>query len=314
MRVKISIPGKKDEILKLPEGCDVETFKGLVVSLFEEEILPKGFRFGFPPQTLLFEGNEQRSLDDLGVSNGERIIINLEVASGNTADGASTTSKNEQKNKPSSDRNNVGEHASLDNRRRIQIHEVPDDNSCLFHAIGYAVYKDISFSSDLRKAVSTAIRQDPITYSDAILGKPNKEYSEWILKQNSWGGGIEIAILSKHLNYAIYVLDIDACKFEKFNDDVFSKYIIIAYNGIHYDTVEVVEDNIHSTVFDLVGEKKTAFLKKMEEIAANMKKAGRTFNTARDTILCNVCGETLVGEREVGRHAEKMRHFDFRQK
>jgi ubiquitin thioesterase OTU1 len=29
---------------------------------------------------------------------------------------------------------------------------------------------------------------DPTTYTEAILGKPNEEYVQWISKPDKWGG------------------------------------------------------------------------------------------------------------------------------
>lgn len=307
MRVKVSIPGKNDKIINVDGDCDLETFQGIILSTYDEDILLGGLRFGFPPQSLSFHGNESKMLEDLGISNGERIIITLPSSADATKNIKSGVSANEKKKESSGG-------GIIDSKRVLQVHEVPDDNSCLFHAISYAVYKDISLSAELRNIVASEVSKDTITYSDAILGRPNRKYSQWITKPSSWGGGIEIAVLSKHLQYAIYVLDMDACKFEKFNDELFNLFIIIAYNGVHYDTVEIVDGAQHQTVFNADDEDTSLILKRTEEIARKMKREGKTFNTTRDSILCNTCGKTLVGEREVSKHAETTGHVDFRQK
>lgn len=319
MRVKVSISGKSDKVLTVEAECDLETFQGLILSSYEDDLSLQSMRYGFPPQSILFQGNEAKTLEELGICNGERIIVSLSKADeaiatrtqpSINASKANTLPNKEVKKKPTG----KSESVQIDSTRALQLHEVPDDNSCLFHAISYAVYKNISLSSELRGVVASEVRRDPFEYSDAILGRPNHEYSEWIMKHSSWGGGIEIAILSKHFQYAIYVLDVDACKFEKFNEDLYDKFIIIAYNGVHYDTVEIFDGTQHQTVFD-IGEKDTEFLlQKTQEIAKKMKREGKSFNTARDSILCNTCGTTLIGEREVSKHAEKTGHVDFRQK
>jgi ubiquitin thioesterase OTU1 len=51
--------------------------------------------------------------------------------------------------------------------------------------------------------VASAILSDPIQYNEAILGRSVEEYIEWILKPNSWGGAIELAILSELLELGI---------------------------------------------------------------------------------------------------------------
>lgn len=95
--------------------------------------------------------------------------------------------------------------------------------------------------------VSKEVLNNPVKFNDAILDKPNKDYAQWILKMESWGGAIEIGIISDALAVAIYVVDIDAVKIEKFNEDKFDNYILILFNGIHYDSLTM---NEFKTVFN----------------------------------------------------------------
>eukprot|EP00732_Lithocolla_globosa_P008525 Lithocolla_globosa_v1_NODE_12271_length_446_cov_7.445013.p1 type:complete len:134 gc:universal NODE_12271_length_446_cov_7.445013:409-8(-) len=95
--------------------------------------------------------------------------------------------------------------------------------------------------------VSKEVLNNPVKFNDAILDKPNKDYAQWILKMESWGGAIEIGIVSDALAVAIYVVDIDAVKIEKFNEDKFDNYILILFNGIHYDSLTM---NEFKTVFN----------------------------------------------------------------
>lgn len=315
----MSFPGKGDKVLTIEAECDLETLQGLILSTSEDDILLEGIRYGFPPQSVTFKGNENKTLEQLGISNGEKIIVNLTEVGKPVAtspmkhpDASQVHKQGNQKDSKASGASSKG--VWIDSRRLLQVHDVPDDNSCLFHAISYAVYKDISLSSEIRRIVAAAVRKDTIKYSDAILGRPNHEYSEWILKPTSWGGGIEIAILSNHLKYAIYVLDVDACKYEKFNEQLYDQFIIIAYNGVHYDTVEILDGSYHQTVFDIREKDSQFLLQETLKVAREMKREGKTFNTTRDSILCNTCGTTLIGEREVSKHAEKTGHVDFRQK
>ena len=32
------------------------------------------------------------------------------------------------------------------------------------------------------------ILSDPVKYNDVFLGRPNREYVDWIMKDDSWGG------------------------------------------------------------------------------------------------------------------------------
>ncbi|CCF57734.1 hypothetical protein KAFR_0D00870 [Kazachstania africana CBS 2517] len=257
-------------------------------------------RFGYPPLRLDIEENSKvAKLVDIGLSSGEKVRI--------VRNGGDVVKPSMPKLKDSQaiiEDSNVG-------RAILQVHTVPDDNSCLFHSISYSVYKDISLSLELRQIVSSEIQNNKAEYNDAILGRPNREYAAWILDLSSWGGGIEIAILSKHLNVAIYVLDVDINKFEKFNDDKFNDFIIILFNGIHYDCMEV---DYGKTVFQKNDEKLTSqILSNSLDIAKKLKANGYCFNTQKAKIICNVCRMKFVGERDVAKHAESTGHTDFGQ-
>lgn len=38
------------------------------------------------------------------------------------------------------------------------------------------------------KVIAATVASDPEKYSDAFLGKSNKEYCDWILNPEKWGG------------------------------------------------------------------------------------------------------------------------------
>lgn len=265
----------------------------------------KSLRFGFPPQVVdIDEQGLKTKLDELGISSGEKVTLVL---------GSESTLKTVSQARKLRD-----DQISLEKiwpGMILQVHPVPDDNSCLFHAISYCVKRDISTSQELREEVATQIANDPVEYSDAILGRPNREYTQWILKHTSWGGGIELAILSRVLKTCIMVLDMDACKFERFNDDHFDAFIIVAFNGVHYDAMEAFNEKTGErvTVFSQRAQNSKQMLARAQEVAATLKRQGYSFNTARDRIRCNVCSAVFVGEREVARHAEKTNHVDFGQ-
>ena len=41
---------------------------------------------------------------------------------------------------------------------------------------------------ELRQLAAGIILSDPLTYNPAMLDKTNKEYVNWLLRENSWGG------------------------------------------------------------------------------------------------------------------------------
>lgn len=52
----------------------------------------------------------------------------------------------------------------------LQLRVVPDDNSCLFSAIGIVFEGGIEAAQRLRMVVANAIKDDPFTYSEVMLG------------------------------------------------------------------------------------------------------------------------------------------------
>ena len=65
---------------------------------------------------------------------------------------------------------------------------VPADNSCLFSSIYFVLHSgkfDLSSNKYLRNLVASKIESDQITYSEAMLGRTNSEYSKWI-RRGRW--------------------------------------------------------------------------------------------------------------------------------
>lgn len=304
MKLKIGGPNNFNKVITV----DKEDSFDKLLAIAAPPLIVSGVRFGYPPQTIeITQETLNESIDALGISSGEKIIL---VGS------ESEVAKLPIKARPAESQNEPTPTETaivLPNGAQeiLRVHKVPDDNSCLFHAISYCNYKDITISHQLRSIVAHKIRSDPIEYSEAVLDKPNEAYAQWILKKDSWGGGIEIAILSEKLNIAVFVLDMDAQQFEKFNEDRFKQFIIILFNGIHYDSVELSDGQ---TVFNKGDEfLSQVILSGSLQIAKQMKKHGYSFNTQRAMIICKTCNAKLVGERDVARHAESTGHIDFGQ-
>lgn len=48
----------------------------------------------------------------------------------------------------------------------------------------------------MRQIIAMEVASDHDTYSEAMLGKPNAEYCDWIQQPSSWGGAIEVLIIN----------------------------------------------------------------------------------------------------------------------
>lgn len=115
---------------------------------------------------------------------------------------------------------------------------VPSDNSCLFTSIGFLLNGrvDLAGASFMRQLIAAEVEKDQETFNEAVLGRPNKEYCEWIQKPDSWGGAIEISILSSHYGIEIAVVDISNAIINRFGEDkTYGSRSFLLFDGIHYD-------------------------------------------------------------------------------
>ena len=86
--------------------------------------------------------------------------------------------------------------------------------------------------NDHYKVVVDAICQDPINYSDVVLGRPVAEYVSWILKDSSWGGAIELSIFSLVFKLEIVSIDVSTGRADIFGEgNGYSKRAFVMYSG-----------------------------------------------------------------------------------
>jgi ubiquitin thioesterase OTU1 len=88
---------------------------------------------------------------------------------------------------------------------------MPDDNSCLFRALGTAILPGDDLSmTELRSIVASAIQAQPDVYTKVILdNREPDDYCRWIQTQDAWGGAIELSILSKEFDIEICSVDVE---------------------------------------------------------------------------------------------------------
>lgn len=95
---------------------------------------------------------------------------------------------------------------------------------------------DTEVGSYMREVIAQHVSTDKDLYNEAILGKPNQEYCDWIRKSSSWGGAIEVSILSSYYGIEIAVVDITNALINRFGEDkLFGNRIFLLFDGIHYD-------------------------------------------------------------------------------
>ncbi|KAI9040499.1 ubiquitin-specific protease OTU1 [Aspergillus affinis] len=208
--------------------------------------------------------------------------------------------------------------ASSEHAGTFVLRIMPDDNSCLFRAVGSALLGGVDAMNELRSIVAQTIQERPDLYSEVVLEKRPDDYCRWIQNEDSWGGGIELSILSKHFGIEICSIDVQTLRVDRFNEGPPTRCILV-YSGIHYDTIALspsappfahsdIPPELDTKVFDsadsLVLEKALALCKILQ---------GKHYytDTAGFSIRCNTCGGIFTGEKGAAQHAAQTGHYDF---
>lgn len=88
----------------------------------------------------------------------------------------------------------------------------------------------------MREIIAQHVINDKEKYNEAILGRSNPDYCDWIRKSSSWGGAIEVSILSNYYGIEIDVVDITNALINRFGEDKeFGMRAFLLFDGIHYD-------------------------------------------------------------------------------
>ncbi|KAH9958309.1 OTU-domain-containing protein [Russula dissimulans] len=198
---------------------------------------------------------------------------------------------------------------------------VPDDNSCMFSSIALVFEQDIRKASVIRQIVAEAIRRDPETWTDAMLGHPRDEYIRTILSPNSWGGAIELTILAAHYGTEIASIDVETGRVDRFRPGPSSSSssnsrALLIYSGIHYDATVLAPtpdapQEFCASVVPATGAEGERVLEALGALATKLRAKRAYTNTATFDLKCEVCGQGLKGEKEARAHASETGHVKF---
>lgn len=175
---------------------------------------------GFPPKPL--DPSPDACVKDTGLRSNDTLIVQEGEARVQTA---ATTGKKYVP--PASDKAHF--------TRRV----CPSDNSCLFHACAY-VLRDRSRSDGplVRKQCVDHIRAHPEQFNEESLAMSNNQYATWLSRSDTWGGAVELQILSQLYEAEIYALDLESTSMQKFGtEEGHSVRAFIVYTGNHYDCI-----------------------------------------------------------------------------
>lgn len=265
-----------------------------------------------------------RSINEIGVNlNGESLIIAARESAAPPSDTVSNQpgpaqQPSQQPSTSQSSADDPPEIPSPEHGGTFVLRVMPDDNSCLFRAVGAAVMGDMDAMVELRSIIAGVIQANPTEYTAAILGKDPDDYCRWIQDEDSWGGAIELKVLSEYFNLEICSIDVQTLHMFQFNEGAPTRCIVV-YSGIHYDALALspsappythansfAQDD--TKIFDAVD---PVVLEKAKEMCAVLKSKHYYTDTSGFLVRCNTCGLTFTGEKGATKHASQTGHYDF---
>jgi ubiquitin thioesterase OTU1 len=193
-------------VIKCKESSTIEELKKIIKDEIErsekktfvvDEMIIK---LGFPPKSIAKE-NDHSTLREMKISNNESLrleIKNLKDLSVNAL----------------TKLDDPLDYSKYSIYRKI----INADNSCLFNAVNYAINNCINEPQIMRELIAVEIQTNSDFYNEAILEKNPMEYCSWIMQNDTWGGGVELSILSKFFQIEIAVADIKSCNFQFFGE------------------------------------------------------------------------------------------------
>ncbi|KAK4642037.1 ubiquitin-specific protease otu1 [Podospora bellae-mahoneyi] len=193
----------------------------------------------------------------------------------------------------------------------IVLRVMPDDNSCMFTAVGGALSID-NPSSRLRAQITEYILTHPEKYTAAILGSPPQKYCSHLMEKDTWGGAIELSILSDIYDIEISSIDVKSLRVDRFGEGKETR-IIILYSGIHYDRIAFALDLSYPVDCDVTkwDTQDKEVLTKARQLAAQLQRMHYYTDTTDFVIKCEVCQWIGKGMKEAGVHQKETGHKEF---
>ncbi|KRT79783.1 hypothetical protein AMK59_6610 [Oryctes borbonicus] len=265
---------------------------------------------GFPPKTLDLSG-DHLSLHASGITSGDTLILEEKTIADKQEN---RTIINSSTTRTQTNDAQFAEQVSLP-RGILMKHVVPSDNSCLFTSIFFVLNGKEddtgTVASWMRQMIAQTIERDPENFSEAILGKSMEEYCKWIQEDTSWGGAIELSILSNYYGIEIAVADTINAIINRFGEDQnYSHRVFLLFDGIHYDPLylEPFEGGTIQTIFpadDLI------LLGDAETLVKEANSSRQFTDVNKFSLKCYQCNILLSGQVQAQQHAQSTGHTQF---
>lgn len=275
--------------------------------------------YGFPPR-ILDISHDSLTLASSGISTGETLILEEKQTAASEKSGPASPKKvrleeNVEVHSIEARSHTLDDFPNSDVPGILMKKVVPADNSCLFTSIHFVLSGKVDESGTaapiMRELVAETVQRESDEFSEALLGKPNSEYVRWIKDDKSWGGAIEISILSNHYGIEIAVVDTVNAIINKFGEDQeYAHRVFLMFDGIHYDPLymEPLNGGGIQTIFPREDER---LLQEAQELAREAKSSRQYTDVNKFTLKCMVCNIHLSGQKEAQLHATSTGHANF---
>ncbi|KAG8450951.1 hypothetical protein GDO86_003293 [Hymenochirus boettgeri] len=255
---------------------------------------------GFPPSTLDLT-DQKVALKNLPMKSGDTLIVEED--------------KSKLKTGLPSVSDPVLSDSTVKTQPTIVRRVVPADNSCLFTSIYYVVeggVYDPAYAPEMRNLIAEIVASDPTSYCEAVLGKSNEEYCTWIRREDTWGGAIEVSILSKFYQCEICVVDTQTVRIDRFGEDAgYTKRVFLIYDGIHYDPLQRQFAEPDMPLMTIFSSSDDGALVQALELADDARKKRQFTDVNQFALRCMVCQKGLTGQSAARDHAKETGHTNF---
>ncbi|KAI2777878.1 OTU-domain-containing protein [Daldinia loculata] len=290
-------------------------------------------KYGWPPRALTADQG-QLSAQSLGLHRENLTVVPKEDASAAVAHntppvpepaaalpGPQSSLRSQEKSKGQGIKDQNISVAMPETGSTLVLRVMPDDNSCLFTAVGGALRglrsgPDESFTADsLRRLVVEHIRANPGKYSAVILGQQPESYCANMLRPDTWGGEIELAIISEVFELEICVIDVKTGTVYRVGEgNGYAMRCVLVYSNVHYDRVaEIFVEGQEVMEFDVTrwaaDESSDHIIARAQEMCRKLKDEHHYYTDTSDFVVtCNECGWVGQGREALAKHSLSTGH------
>lgn len=207
---------------------------------------------------------------------------------------------------------------------------MPDDNSCLFTAVGGCLRglpipnsspSSTSYTPELlRRIVVEHIQSNPSKYTAVVLDAASPAaYCARMLRPDVWGGAIELGIISEIFELEICSVDVKTNNVYRYGEGAgYKQMCMLVYSNIHYDRIAEslvpgsADVDFEVVRWDVDGRRSEALLGKARELCRVLREEHHYFtDTSEFVVSCNTCGWIGQGEKQVVKHSRMTGHTDI---